>query len=78
MNKKKKKIPWWARRRFSCPDCGYIPKEDEYLRRPRHSGFDCPQCKSHFADYDFLELNYDKYNYKFDDSQEQNTLKHDK
>lgn len=55
----KKKTPWWAKRRFSCPDCGYIVSDDEIVSMKQI--FTCARCKIVYDMEEFDELNYDKW-----------------
>jgi rubredoxin len=54
----RRKIPWFVRRRISCPECGFIfgSLSAEDLERY----FSCPRCNERFGD-EFWELNSDKY-----------------
>lgn len=55
-NKKKRKCPWFWRRRTSCPDCGLIVEEGEAY----DGGFNCSRCGTHYASEDFWDSNVEK------------------
>lgn len=56
---KRNKKPWWARRRESCPECGYVTNDIELFDMGKT--FSCPRCKTSYSMEEFEELNYDKY-----------------
>ena len=57
----KKKIPWFWKKRISCPDCGLIEKNEEFLIiiRVEHQ-FKCPRCGALYSENDFYEENFFK------------------
>ena len=55
----KRKKPWWARRRLSCVDCGFIISEDDISKMG--DIFNCARCKTVYDMEEFEELNHDKY-----------------
>lgn len=58
-----RKKPWWARRRFSCPDCGLIIEDGDCPggEGMRNGYFDCPRCAVHYSQEEFMKLNQDKW-----------------
>lgn len=77
----KRKIPWFWRWRYSCPDCGMNFGEDPYFSNSvncmtmdelgREVSFTCPRCGVHYSREEFIELNHDKYSKKADLSEEE-------
>jgi uncharacterized C2H2 Zn-finger protein len=58
---KKRKIPWFWRRRIACPDCGLIEKDEEFTFILRKEGqFKCPRCGALYSEQEFLEENWFK------------------
>jgi len=63
MKKKKRYIPWWMRRRESCPDCGWSSRNEldvEIMLHDTHT-FTCPRCGVIYSEVDFWEEQYEKY-----------------
>lgn len=66
--------PRWMRIQISCPDCGYIVKDEddpaitkEYVKSTvfesahwRDICFDCPKCKLHLSAQEFWQAHEDK------------------
>ncbi len=65
---KKRKIPWFWKRRVSCPDCGLTEKiEDEFLNIiEREHQFKCPRCNACYSKQEFFEENWFKNNWMAD------------
>ena len=61
----KRKTPWFAKARLSCPDCGLIIKADDRPKEEDHGfgvvfpakHFDCPRCKAHYTATEFYQEN---------------------
>lgn len=69
---KKRKVPWFWRKRFSCPDCGRTEKQvGEFLYIiEKERQFKCPRCNALYGTHDFYEENYFKNGWSADLSQE--------
>lgn len=69
---KRRKIPWFWRRQMSCPDCGFVYKDEatvESAVTAKDKDFNplaltCPRCKAHYTWDDFWELGHEKYSMK--------------
>ena len=63
------------RRHLACPDCGWTPKVQDYqyfeIKLENEKSFNCPQCKTHYSDEDFMEENIFKWNRTADLNYEQ-------
>ncbi len=60
---KRRKLPFWMRRRVSCGDCGYIFLEDD-KHRYMQEYFNCPRCDRRFSYEEFCEENEFKWDWK--------------
>ena len=59
---KPRRVPWFARNREACPDCGFIPDEIQLeVRFKAGLGFDCARCGAHYSEQDFNDSNRDKW-----------------
>jgi transcription initiation factor IIE alpha subunit len=63
---KKKHIPWFFRRRLSCPDCGWVAKTYEEQAVFEKPSFSCPRCESYFSEYDLMDENMNKWSREAD------------
>jgi hypothetical protein len=61
-----RKLPYYMRRRLSCPDCGWTPKYGEYsdfeAKMMSLDSFVCPKCEAKYDNQSFYEENYFKWN----------------
>lgn len=61
-----KKLPFYMRRRYACPDCGWVPDLADYhyfeIELEEKSIFICPRCKVEYLREDFYEENIFKWN----------------
>jgi DNA-directed RNA polymerase subunit RPC12/RpoP len=62
--------PKWLRQYLSCPECGFIVKEDLERLGGDDNHFDCSKCKAHFSNQDFWTENIEKWDrtYKIDEN----------
>lgn len=60
------------RRKFSCPDCGWLPKSYDEKQVFEAIIFNCPRCKSVFSEMDFIEENEFKWSKSAELSYEEN------
>jgi predicted RNA-binding Zn-ribbon protein involved in translation (DUF1610 family) len=57
----KGKVPWFARYRLSCPECGMIVKAENLTSvSEKMMVFDCPRCKAHFPFDELCDENREK------------------
>lgn len=68
---KKRKLPWFMKRRLACPECGWTAHKSADLNDDKFfnlvntkSGFTCPECQSHFTYHDFWQEHEEKWSYK--------------
>jgi DNA-directed RNA polymerase subunit RPC12/RpoP len=54
------KKPYWLRRHISCPNCGFIIRENNFSLINDKTGFNCPNCSEHYSYYDFWTENHEK------------------
>lgn len=66
---KKRKGPWWWKRRVSCPECGYLYQEEmkgEDKAKMVAPYITCPKCQVRLSIDEFWDQNYSKYDRKAD------------
>ena len=56
-----RKIPYYMKRHYSCPNCGLIVGDMYELGSIRGRGYDCKKCNEHYSEFDFMEYNQEKW-----------------
>lgn len=59
----KRKVPWFWRRHFACPDCGLTISEYDVNVLAGEPSFDCARCKAHYIQEDFYKENENKWKF---------------
>ncbi len=66
---KKRRIPWFWRRRESCPDCGWSNEYEIEIMLYRTKIFTCPRCHAIYSESDFAKEQEEKWSLKMKETE---------